>query len=131
MAYLNEFRPGLSRIDRDGGDVAAAHARLNALARLLDSTVRIPGTSIQVGTDAALNLIPGVGTLAAKSVSAYILFEARRLGVPTTTLLRMAGNIGIDFVISAIPVVGWFGDIFHRANLKNVALLRQHLDRQV
>ncbi len=112
-------------------DIARARERLDALAHMLDSAVRIPGTSIRVGADAALNLIPGIGTLAAKGVSSYLIWEARRLGVPTSTLMRMAGNVGIDAVISAILVLGWFGDVFWRANTRNIALLRQHLDRRV
>jgi hypothetical protein len=116
-------------IDSDPG-IAATRARLDALAQTLDSAVRIPGTSIRIGADAALNLVPGVGTLATKGVSGYIVYEARRVGVPTATLLGMAANVGIDFVISAIPVVGWFGDVFYRANLKNIDLLRKHLDRR-
>lgn len=106
-----------------------ARARLDALARFLDSAVRVPGTNVRFGADAVLNLIPGVGTLTSKGMSAYLIWEARRLGVPAGTLLRMAANIGIDFGISAIPVVGWMGDVFYRANLRNMALLREHLDR--
>jgi hypothetical protein len=104
-------------------------ARLDALARLLDSAVRVPGTNVRFGADALLNLIPGVGMLTSKGMSAYLIWEARRLGVPTTTLLRMVGHVGVDFVISAIPVVGWVGDVFYRSNLRNMALLRDHLDR--
>ncbi|MFN4275241.1 MAG: DUF4112 domain-containing protein [Ferrovibrio sp.] len=105
-----------------------ARRRLEALARLLDSAVRIPGTDIRVGLDAALNVIPGIGTLSAKAMAGYLVWEARRLGVPAGTILRMAGNVGVDLVISAIPVVGWFGDIFYRANIRNIELLREHLD---
>ncbi|MFN4311763.1 MAG: DUF4112 domain-containing protein [Ferrovibrio sp.] len=106
-----------------------ARQRLEALARLLDSAVRIPGTDIRVGLDAALNIIPGIGTLGAKAMAGYLIWEARRLGVPAGTILRMAGNVGVDLVISSIPVVGWFGDIFYRANTRNIELLRRHLDR--
>jgi hypothetical protein len=120
---------GAIRIDRDP-DVAATRARLDGLARVLDSAIRIPGTSVRVGADAALNLIPGLGTLAAKGVSSYVILEARRMGVPRRTLLRLAANVGIDFAISAVPVVGWFGDVFYRANLRNIALLKAHLDRK-
>ncbi len=101
--------------------------RLDALARMLDAAVRIPGTNIRVGADALLNLMPGVGTLVAKGLSSYLILEARRHGVPTGTLLRMAGNVAIDFAISVVPVVGWFGDAFFRANQRNIALLRAHL----
>lgn len=101
--------------------------RLDALARMLDAAVRIPGTNIRVGADALLNLMPGVGTLVAKGLSSYLILEARRHGVPTGTLLRMAGNVAVDFAISVVPVVGWFGDAFFRANQRNIALLRAHL----
>jgi hypothetical protein len=104
-------------------------ARLDTLARLLDNAVRVPGTSIRFGADAILNLIPGVGLLTSKGMSAYLIWEAHRLGVPASTILRMARNVGIDFVISAIPLVGWMGDVFYRSNLRNMDLLRQHLDR--
>ena len=103
--------------------------RLDTLARFLDSAVRVPGTNIRFGADALLNLIPGIGTLTSKGMSAYLIWEARRLGVPTGTLLRMVGNVGVDFAISAVPVIGWVGDVFYRSNLRNMALLRDHLDR--
>ncbi|QRM33709.1 DUF4112 domain-containing protein [Microvirga sp. VF16] len=104
-------------------------ARLDTLARFLDSAIRVPGTNIRLGADALLNLVPGVGTLTSKGMSAYLIWEARRLGVPMSTLLRMTGNVGVDFAISAVPVVGWVGDVFFRSNLRNMALLRDHLDR--
>ncbi len=104
-------------------------ARLDTLARFLDSAIRVPGTNIRFGADALLNLIPGVGTLTSKGMSAYLIWEARRLGVPMPILLRMAGNVGVDFVISAVPVVGWVGDVFFRSNLRNMALLRRHIDQ--
>ena len=108
---------------------SGARARLEALARFLDSAVRVPGTNVRFGADALLNLIPGVGTLTSKGMSAYLIWEARRLGVPKSTLLRMMGNVGVDFVISAIPLVGWVGDVFYRSNLRNMDLLREHLDK--
>ncbi|MBD2750339.1 DUF4112 domain-containing protein [Microvirga sp. BT688] len=104
-------------------------ARLDKLTRFLDSATRAPRTEIHFGADALLNLVPGVGTLTSKGMSVYLIWEARRLGVPISTLLRMIGNVGIDFAISAVPVVGWVGDVFFRSNLRNVALLRDHLDR--
>jgi hypothetical protein len=115
----------------DDAALAAARDRLAALARTLDSAVRIPGTGIRVGADAVLNLIPGVGTAVSKGLSGYLVYEARRLGVPTGTLMRMMGNVGIDFLIGLVPLVGWAGDVFYRANTKNMALLREHLDREL
>lgn len=107
---------------------ADARRRLEGLARLLDSAVRIPGTDIRVGLDAALNVIPGIGTLTAKGMAGYLIWEAHRLGVPRGMLFRMVGNVGLDLIISSVPVVGWVGDIFWRANNRNIDLLRAHLD---
>ncbi|MCZ8102604.1 MAG: DUF4112 domain-containing protein [Burkholderiales bacterium] len=110
-------------------DLAESKRRLDALATFLDSAVRIPGTNITVGADALLNIVPGIGTACAKALSGYIIWEARRLGVPPGTLVRMAGNVGVDFVISVIPVVGWVGDVFFRSNRRNMELLRAHVAR--
>ena len=119
MSIAYDFSPARSRTE--------TLERLDAIARLLDAAVRVPGTNIRFGADALLNVIPGIGTLIAKGLSAYLVYEARRHGVPTLTLCRMAGRVGIDLAISAVPVMGWFGDAFYRANLKNIEELRRHL----
>jgi hypothetical protein len=98
------------------------------LARFLDSAVRVPGTSVRIGADVLLNVVPGVGPLVASGISSYLIYEARRLGVPTSVLLRMVGNVGIDFAIGAVPVLGWFADAFWRSNSRNMDLLNAHLD---
>ena len=102
--------------------------RLDVLARFLDSAIRVPGTNVRFGADVLLNLLPGIGTLTSKGMSAYLIWEARRLGVPTRTLVRMVGNVGLDFVISAVPIVNSVGDVFFRSNLRNMCVLREHLD---
>lgn len=127
---MRAHTPSAAAMPARPGREEGTRARLEALARLFDSRWRVPGTGIRFGADAVLNLLPGVGLVAAKAVSAYLIWEARRLGVPPGTLLRMVGNVGLDALVSAVPVVGWVGDVFYRANLKNMALLREHLDRQ-
>lgn len=102
-------------------------ARIERVARLLDSRWRFLG--IRFGADALLNLIPGLGTVASTGISAWLILEARRLGVPPGTLLRMLANVGLDAAVSAVPLAGWVGDVFLRANLRNLALLRSHLDK--
>jgi hypothetical protein len=112
------------------GDVRhdAARARLEALARLMDSALRVPGTNIRFGADALLNLFPGAGTVLSTGISAYLVWEAHQLGAPNRLMARMAANVAVDSLISIVPVVGWVGDVFFRANLRNTALLREHLD---
>lgn len=107
----------------------AALARLDRLAWLLDSALRIPGTSLRFGADAAANLLPVVGPVVSKGVSAWLILEAARLGVPRPVLLRMVGNVALDAAIGAVPVLGWAADVVLRANRRNMALLRSHLAR--
>jgi hypothetical protein len=104
-------------------------ARLEVIADLLDSRWRIPGTGIRFGSDALLSLLPGLGPVVSTVISGYLIWEARRLGVSTGTVLRMIGNVGLDGLISAVPVAGAVGDVFFRANRRNMALLRRHLAR--
>ncbi|MDO9713496.1 DUF4112 domain-containing protein [Paracraurococcus lichenis] len=103
---------------------ARSRARLEAIADLLDSRWRIPGTGIRFGADALLSLLPGVGPVVSTAISAYLIWASRRLGISTGTVLRMIGNVGLDAMISAVPV-----DVFFRANRRNMALLRKHLAR--
>lgn len=109
-------------------DPATAHRaleRLDRVAGLLDSRWSVLG--LRFGADALLNLVPGLGPLASKAISAWIIWEARRLGVPPSTLLRMAGLVGLDALIGAVPVLGWAADAILRVNKRNVAVLRNHL----
>jgi Domain of unknown function (DUF4112) len=121
-------RPDGHGFDRRDEGHAAARQRLETIATLLDTAVRVPGTNIRFGADAVLNLVPGLGTVAAQALSAWIVIEARRLGVPPALLLRMVLNLGIDTIVSSVPVLGWVADLFFRANRRNVDLLRRHLD---
>jgi hypothetical protein len=105
-----------------------ARERIERLAFLLDSAVRVPGTGIRVGADAALGLVPGLGNLASTALSAWLVHEAWRLGVPRGVLLRMVGNVALDSMVSAVPLVGNLADVFWRANRRNLRLLVRHLD---
>jgi Domain of unknown function (DUF4112) len=121
--FLDAFPGSSSSHDR-----AAARERLARLALLLDSAVRVPGTGIRVGADALLGLVPGVGNVATTALSAYLVHEAWRLGVPRGALLRMVANVALDSAISAVPVLGNLADVFWRANRRNMAILARHLD---
>jgi len=105
----------------------ASDFNIELLARLMDSIFVIPGTQIRFGLDALIGLVPGLGDTLTSFVSIYILKVASRLGVPRVTLVRMAMNIGIDYVAGIVPFVGDAFDVYWKANLKNVELLKRHL----
>ncbi|WP_169728812.1 DUF4112 domain-containing protein [Salinarimonas rosea] len=107
--------------------VHRASARLEALARLLDSSIRVPGTRFTFGLDSILSIVPVVGSFVGAGVSAYVVIEAYRLGAPRSTLAAMLANIGLDTVLGAVPVLGFVFDALYKANNRNVALLRRHL----
>lgn len=101
--------------------------RLEWLAWFTDSAVRIPGTRRTIGADGFLSLVPGIGSLVGTGLSLYVVGEALRHGVPARLLTRMGLNIAADTVLGAIPVVGFFFDMFFKANQRNLNLLREHM----
>jgi hypothetical protein len=112
------------------GEIEAALARLEALARIMDSAFVLPGTRIRLGFDALLGLIPVLGDLISQAISSYLIWEARRLGVSRLTLWRMIANSAIDTVVGAVPIAGDAFDVAFRANTRNLELLRAHLQRK-
>jgi hypothetical protein len=98
---------------------------LDQLSLWMDGLFRIPGIGWRFGLDALVGLIPGVGDLATTGVSLYILASAVRYRVPKVTLLRMGLNIGVDYVLGSLPVVGDVFDAWWKSNQKNVALLKE------
>jgi hypothetical protein len=105
-------------------------ARLEALAKLMDGAFMLPGTSIRFGLDGIIGLVPVAGDMAAGLVSAYLIWEAKQLGAPKWLIARMVANAFLDTAIGAVPVVGDAFDVLFRANMKNMALLRRHLERK-
>lgn len=115
--------PSLTRKERRQIEVEES---LDNLARYMDGLFRIPGIGWRFGLDALLGLIPNVGDISTSLVSFYILYAGVRYGVPKITLLRMAMNIGIDYVVGVIPIVGDAFDFFWKSNQKNMDLIRRH-----
>jgi hypothetical protein len=108
-----------------GTDIRLARARV--LARALDSAIGIPGTSIRVGLDPLIGLIPGLGDVAGAALSGYIVLIGIRLGVSRSVVARMLANIAIDTVGGSLPVLGDLFDAGWKSNNMNVALIERHM----
>lgn len=104
--------------------------RLERLARLLDTALVIPGTNIRFGADAVIGLVPGIGDTITTALSAWIVYEAVKLGAPRDLIMRMVANVAIDGLVGAVPVVGDAFDVLWRANRRNVRLLREWMERE-
>jgi uncharacterized protein DUF4112 len=100
--------------------------KLEQLARLLDNSFRIPGTSFQMGLDSLIGLIPGIGDTTGGILSTYIIWQAARMGVPRIVLMRMGVNVIFDTILGVIPIFGDIFDIAFKANQKNVQLLNNY-----
>ena len=121
--------PFFEAIKAAGPTRADSVARLEALARLLDSAFPIPGTNQRVGIDAILGLIPAIGDLVSTALASYIIWEARQLGLPRWKIARMIGNVAVDTTVGAIPLVGDLFDVAFKANRRNMKIVRDHLER--
>jgi hypothetical protein len=96
----------------------------------MDGAFVIPGTKVRVGLDAIIGLVPIAGDLIASLVSSYLIWEARQLGASRWVIGRMIANTTIDTLFGVVPIVGDAFDVLFRANLKNLALLRRHLEKR-
>ena len=114
---------------QDSSEPEARHQTLLAMAELLanilDKTVKIPGTSLYLGLDPLIGLIPGVGDVLARLMGTIILGLAARLQIPRIVVARMSMNLLINGVIGAIPIFGDLFSVWFRSNTRNAELLRQ------
>jgi hypothetical protein len=125
MAIDLRHRPALPM----GTDPASVRQRIEAMENLLERLFVIPGINRPIGLDVILDLIPGVGDIAGAALGAYIVWEAKNLGMSKWKMARMAGNVGIDFLLGLIPWVGAIPDFFFRSNTYNLRMIKRHLDK--
>ena len=97
--------------------------RLKRLSHNLDEAITIPGTERKIGIDPIIGLIPGGGDLIGGVLSLYIMHAGIRMGVPRVTIIRMFGNVALEFVIGCIPIVGDLFDATWKSNQRNVELI--------
>ena len=101
--------------------------RIRQLSRLMDTSLRVPGTGFRIGLDPIIGLIPGAGDLISTAFSAYIIFLATRFGIPRQDLTEMIFNVALESVVGTVPLVGDLFDAFYKSNIRNLAILEKHL----
>ena len=116
---------GRSKPPAQGPYVQAARL----IATLLDSSFTLPGTSLRIGLDPLIGLIPGLGDTGSAMVSAMALIHAARQGVPKIVLARMSLNILINEIVGIIPGLGDAFSFWFKSNTRNYRLLQKHIDR--
>lgn len=128
MANARDF-DSMARKMKLGSDPASVRQRIEGMERLLEGLFTIPGTNRRVGLDVLLDIIPVGGSVIGAVMGSYLAWEARNLGMPKHAIVRMAGNIGVDALLGAIPFVGVIPDFFFRSNTRNLKIVKKHLDK--
>ena len=115
-----------------GTDPQSVRQRVEAMEKVLERLFVIPGTKQQVGLDVVLDLVPVVGDIAAAAMGAYIVWEAKNLGMSKFQMARMTGNVGLNWLLglaSVVPVVGVIPTLLFRSNTRNLKIIKRHLDK--
>jgi hypothetical protein len=121
--------PDLGSIVSLGRDATSVRKRIEALEHVLEGLFTIPGTNRKVGLDVILDLLPVGGAVIGAAMGAYMVWEARNLGMSKVQMTRMFGNVGTDFLLGLIPFVGAIPDFFFRSNTRNLRIIKKHLDK--
>jgi len=112
-----------------GTDPASVRKRVEAMEQLLERLIIVPGINKPIGLDVILDLVPVVGDFAGAALGAYIVWEAKNLGMSKAQIARMAGNVGFDWLLGLIPFVGAIPDFLFRSNSRNLRIIKRHLDK--
>lgn len=119
----------MSELPGLGTDPQSVRLRIEAMERLLERLFVIPGVRQPIGLKAMLDLIPVVGDATGALLGAYIVWEARNLGMSKWQMARMLGNVGVNWLLGLIPVIGVIPDWLFRSNTYNLRIIKKHLDK--
>ena len=114
---------------RLGRDPASVRRRIEHMEQLLEGLFVVPVINRRVGLDVILDVLPVAGDAVAAALGAWIVWEARNVGMSKWQMTRMMGNVGIDFALGLIPWVGAIPDFFFRSNTMNLKMIKRHIDR--
>lgn len=112
-----------------GRDPHSVRWRIEAMETLLERMFVVPVIGRPVGLDALIGLVPVLGDVVTTAMGAWLVWEARNLGMSKFHLVRMVGNVGIDTAVGAIPVVGDLFDFAFRSNSRNMKMIKRYLDK--
>ena len=127
----NGTRMGQTILDRlpIGRDPGSARRRIEAMEHLLEGLFTIPGINRRIGLDVILDALPFAGSSIGAALGAWMVWEARNIGMSKLQMGRMLDNVGFDWLLGMIPLVGAIPDFFFRSNSRNLKIIHRHLDR--
>ena len=108
-------------------EVLSRLKRLRTIAWAVDGVFRLPGTRFRFGLNSVIGAAPAAGDVLLAGISLYIVNEARKIGLPKEKIARMLANIGVEAAAGAVPLIGTLFDMGYKANLRNIAIIEEHL----
>jgi len=96
------------------------------VALVMDELIAFPTTKFRFGLDPIIGLVPGIGDTASAIISALVLIQGARRGLPKILLARMSLNILINEVIGIVPGFGDAFSFWFKSNKRNYELLLAH-----
>ena len=112
-----------------GRDPVAVRRRIEAMEALLERAFHFPGTQYRIGLDSVVGLVPVLGDVVTAAMGAWLIWEARNLGMSKFHLARMTGNVAFDTALGLIPFAGDAFDFLFRSNTRNLRIVKRWLDR--
>ena len=96
------------------------------VALVMDELIAFPRTKFRFGLDPIIGLVPGIGDTASAIISALVLVQAARRGLPKILLARMSLNILINEIVGIVPGFGDAFSFWFKSNKRNYELLLAH-----
>jgi hypothetical protein len=112
-----------------GRDPASVRRRIEAMEGLLERAFHMPGTKYRIGLDSIVGLVPVLGDVVTAAMGAWLIWEARNLGMSKFHIARMTGNVAVDTALGFVPFAGDLFDFVFRSNTRNLRIVRRWLDK--
>jgi len=123
-----KFEQGMSRLPL-GRDPASVRRRIEAMEGLLERAFAVPGTNYRFGMDSVVGLVPVVGDVVTAAMGAWLVWEARNLGMSKYQIARMTGNVAFDTAVGFVPLLGDAFDFLFKSNTRNLRIVKRWLDK--
>lgn len=80
------------------------------------------------GIDPIIGLFAGAGDILTALIGLYFVWIGLKIQLPVSQIFQMLWNLGVDFALGTIPILGDIFDFAHKAHTKNYEILKNHYE---